>query len=126
MPGGVAELEGDGVRAVVAERVALAVVDAHDLELGLGDRRVDDLGARRLGELEVTRQEVGVEVGLDDQFDGEAELRGVGEVLGHVALRVDDDGPPGRLVTDQVRRVRQTLQVVLVEQHARSSCPDKG
>src|SRR5690606_17754446 len=27
------------------------------------------------------------------------------------------DRPPRRLVTDQVRRVRQTLQVVLVEDH---------
>jgi hypothetical protein len=114
----------------VAERIALAVVDSHRLELGLGDRRVDDLRAGRLRQFEVAGQEVGVEVGLDGQFDGEAELRGVGEVLGHVALRVDDDGPPGRLVNDQVRGVRQTLQVVLDELHgpvlsfeSRTGCP---
>ena len=60
-----------------------------------------------------------MEVGLDDQFDGQAELLGVGEVLAHVALRVDDDRAPGRLVTDQVRRLRQTVQVVLDELHGR-------
>ena len=66
-PGRVAELERH-----VAQRVALAVGDAHRLELGLGDRRVDDLGAGRLGQLEVAGQEVGVEVRLDDELDREA------------------------------------------------------
>ena len=114
VPGGVPELERH-----LAQGVALAVVDTCELELGLGDRGVDDLRAGRLRQFQVPGQEVGVEVGLDDQFDGEAELLGVGEVLGHVALRVDDDGPPGRLVTDQVRRMRQTVQVVLNELHDR-------
>src|ERR1700758_2456890 len=58
-----------------------------------------------------------MEVGLDDQLDGEAELLGVGEVFGHVALRVDDDRPSRRLVADEIRRVRQTVQVVLDELH---------
>ena len=43
---------------------------------------------------------------------------GVGEVLADVALRVDDHGTAGGLVADQVGRVRQTVQVVLVEQHS--------
>ena len=95
------------------------------LELGLGDRRVGDRGAGGGGQLEVAGQEVGVEVGLDHELDRQPLGLGVGEVLGDVALRVDDDGAPGRLVADQVRRVREAVQVVLVEQHARSPCPDK-
>jgi hypothetical protein len=93
------------------------VVDAHDLELGLGDRRVDDPGAGRLGELEVTGEEVGVEVGLDDQFDRHPRRLGVGEVLRHVALGVDHHRSPCRFVADEVGRVGQALQVVLIEQH---------
>ena len=50
-------------------------------------------------------EEVGVEVGLDDEVNREAELLRVGEVLRDVALRVDDDGAAGGLVSDQVRRV---------------------
>ena len=101
----------------LAERIALAVGDTHRLELGLGDRGVDDLRAGRLRQLQVTGQEVGVEVGLDDQFDGQAQLLGVGDVLGHVALRVDNDCAAGGFVTDQVRRVGQAVQVVLLEDH---------
>ena len=100
MPWGVAELE-----CHLAQRIALAVVDAHRLELGLGDRGVDDLGAGGLGQFEVTGQEVGVEVGLDDQFDGQTEFLGVGEILGHVALRVDNHCAAGGFVPDQVGRV---------------------
>ena len=116
VPRGVAELQRH-----VAERIALAVGDAHRLELGLGDRGVDDLRAGGLGQLQVTGQEVGVEVGLDDQFDGQAQLLGVGQVLGDVALRVDNDCAAGGFVADQVRRVGQAVQVVLAEGSSSSS-----
>ena len=91
------------------------------------DREVDDgrvaerdrsTGARR--ELEVTTQEVGVEVGLDDPFDREPGGRRVGEVPVDVALRIDDHGPPGGLVAHEVGGVREALQVVLLEDHAGS------
>ncbi len=117
----VTELEHD-----VAERLAFAVGHLAMLELGFGDRRVGDRRAGGGGQLEMARQEVGVEVGLDHELDRQPAGLGVGDVLVDVALRVDDDRSPGRLVADQVRRVRETLQVVLVEQHARSPCPDKG
>ena len=51
-------------------------VDAHRLELGLGDRGVHDLRAGGLRQFEVAGQEVGVEVGLDDEFDGQTEFLG--------------------------------------------------
>ena len=116
VPGGVAELQRH-----VAQRIPLAVGDTHRLELGLGDRGVDDLRAGGLRQFEVTGQEVGVEVGLDDQFDGQALFLGVGHVLGHVALRVDNDCAAGGFVTDQVRGVGQAVQVVLLEDHRWSS-----
>ena len=64
VPRGVAELQRH-----LAQRIALAVGDAHRLELGLGDRGVHDLRAGGLGQFQVAGQEVGVEVGLDDEFD---------------------------------------------------------
>ena len=45
---------------------------------------------------------------------------GVGEVLRHVPLGIDDDRPSRRLVADEVRRMAQTPEVVLPEKHARS------
>src|SRR5690606_10583961 len=60
---------------------------------------------------------VGVEVRLEHQLDGEAEGVSVGEVLGDVALRVDHDRPAGRFVADQVGRMREALEVVLLEDH---------
>jgi hypothetical protein len=65
----------------------------------------------------VARQEVGVEVGLDDEFDRQAGIGGVGEILGDVALGVDHDRSARRLIADQVRGVREALEVVLVELH---------
>ena len=58
-----------------------------------------------------------MEVGLDDPLDVQAVGFGVGEVLGDVALGVDDDGSAGGGVADQVRRVGQALEVVLPEEH---------
>ena len=76
---GVAELQRH-----IAQRIAFAVGDARRLELGLGDRGVHDLRAGGLGQLQVARQEVGVEVGLDDELDRLSELLGLGKVLGGV------------------------------------------
>ena len=58
-----------------------------------------------------------MKVRLDDQLDGHAELLGVGDVFADVALGVDDDGTAGGLVADQIRRVREAVEVVLVELH---------
>ena len=54
-----------------------------------------DLGAGRGGQLEVAGQEVGVEVGLDDELDRQALVGGGGEDLVDVAAGVDGDRPPG-------------------------------
>ena len=82
---GVTDLEGD-----VAEREALPVGEPVDGEVGAGFVAVGDDGTGRGGELEVTGQEVGMEVGLDHPLDAQTERVGVGHVLRHVTLRVDD------------------------------------
>ncbi len=96
--GGVAELEGD-----LAERDAFAVGHRAVCELRRRHRRVDDRGAGRLGEFEVSGQEVGVEVRLDHELDGEAVGLGIGEVFADVAAGIDHHRtaggsrrPPGR------------------------------
>jgi hypothetical protein len=45
-------------------------------------------------------------------------LSRVVQILVDVATRVDHDCPAGRLVADQIRRLRQTVEVVLREDHA--------
>ena len=54
-------------------------------------------------------------MGLDDPLDAQMVSLRVVKVLRYVALRVDDDRAPRRFVADQVRRVREALQVVLRE-----------
>ena len=80
--------------------------------------REPDLGAGGRGQLEVARKEVSMEVRLDDQFDRQTGRLGVADVLVDVASRVDHDRTTRRLVADQVRRLRETIEVVLREDHA--------
>ena len=115
--GRVADLEHD-----IAERDAFAVFELARLEFGLGDRGVGDLGAGGLGELEVTRQEVGMEVRLDDEFDRQARRSRITHVLVDVAAGVDDNRSAGGFIGDQVRGLREAVEVVLRELHWISSC----
>ena len=101
----------------VTELEAVAVGELPDREVGLGRLAVADPGSRGLGELHVTGDEVGVEVGVEDTHDLETVLLGVGEVLLDVASRVDHDGLAGLLVADEVRRLREAVEVELREVH---------
>ena len=58
--------------------------------LGLGGRAQIDRRAGTIAQLEMPRDEVGVQVGQQDVFDREAVLRRKGEVLVDIALRIDD------------------------------------
>ena len=62
-------------------------------------------------------EEVGVDVRLDHPLDRQPRLRRLLEVHADVATGIDDDRATGRLVTDEVRGVRQARQVVLSEDH---------
>ena len=57
-----------------------------------------------------------MEVSLDHLGDGETVVGGVAQVLGHVALGIDDDGLPRGGVAHEVTRVREAVQVVLGEE----------
>ena len=93
---------GPHLQGHLAEGEPLPVGQGFHGELRLGRLAVADDGAGGGGDLQVAGQEVGVEVGLDDPFDLETVGLGVGQVLRHVALGVDDHGPAGGLVADQV------------------------
>ena len=64
-------------------------------------------------------EEVGVEVGVDHSHDRQAVLLRVSEVLRDIAPRVNDHCLPRRLVADQVRSMRQAVEVVLGEVHGK-------
>ena len=61
-------------------------------ELGLGHAAVGDRRSGRFGQLEVSAEEVGVEVRLDHELDREPVLLGGLEVRRDVAAGVDYDG----------------------------------
>ena len=106
------DLEGD-----LAEHEPLPVVQRLDRELDVGALAVGDDGAGRRGQLEVAAEEVGVDVGLDHPLDRQPLGGCLLEVHVDVAPRIDDHGATRRLVTDQVRGVREARQVVLREDH---------
>ena len=74
-----------------------------------------DRGAGAIGELPVSAHEVGVEVSLEDPPDRQSLRSGFGDVLVHVATRIDDRRLPA--VTDEIRCLRETPQVELLEEH---------
>ena len=70
-----------------------------------------------LVQLEMTGDEVGVKVRQDDVADREAALRGKRQVLIHVTLRIDHGSRAGLLVADEIRRVREAIEIELMEDH---------
>ncbi|KAG1648467.1 hypothetical protein GQR58_029803 [Nymphon striatum] len=97
VPGCVQDLE-----LHVAETDLLAVGKFAGIELRLCNGREADLGSGRCREFEVARQEVGVEMGFDNEFDGEAFSRRILDVFVDVASGVYDDGPTGGLISDEI------------------------
>jgi hypothetical protein len=63
------------------------------------------------------RDEVGVKVRENHLLDPEPETGRVGEVVVDVAPGIDHGRHARALVADQVRRLRQAAQVVLLEDH---------
>jgi hypothetical protein len=80
----------------------LAVAELPNREIGRRRFAVADRGSRTRRELEVAGDEVGVEVSLDDVFDLQPRVSGVGDVSRDIALGVDDDRSLGRVVPDEV------------------------
>ena len=60
-----------------------------------------------------------MKVGEEDVRDAQAVLGGEREVLLDVALRIDDRRGLRLLVADQIGRVREAIQIELLEDHRR-------
>ena len=117
---------GQDLQVDLTERDVLAIGQSANGVVGLGRLAEPDPRPGCIDQLEVSGDEVGVEVGVDHSFDRQPVLGGVGEVLGDVAARVDNDCAAGGFVADQVRRVGQALDVVLLEDHRYSLISSLG
>ena len=85
-----------------------------------------DRRAGPVAQLQVAGDEIGVKVRQDDMPNLEAVCAGKGEVLVDVALGIDDDRGVRRLVADEIRGVRQTSEVELLQDHALSPLPSES
>jgi hypothetical protein len=101
-----------------AEVDDVAVVQRRGGVFGLRRLADVDRGAGPIAQLEVPGDEVGVEVRQEDVRDAQAVLGRHGDVLIDVTLRIDNGSHARRLVADEVRRVREALQVELLEDHS--------
>ena len=108
---------GPELQADLAELDALAVGDLAVREVQVRGLPVDDGGAGCGGQLQVPGEEVGVHVGFDDVVDAQPAGGRVVQVLLDVSPGVHHGRPPGGLVADQVRSLRQAVEVVLDESH---------
>src|SRR5208337_735897 len=82
------------------------------LRLGAGSKM--DGRAATIAQLQVTGDEVSVEVAEKNMADLQPKFLGIGQILLDVALRVDDDGGRTVLISEQIRGVGQAAQVVLL------------
>ncbi len=108
----------EDLEAEAGEVEGVAVFHGDEFVLGLGLGAEADVGAAAVAEFEMAGEEVGVEVSEEDVADLYAELVGVVDVLLDVALRIDDDGGAAGFVGDEVGRVGEAAEVVLLEEHA--------
>ena len=109
----------DGAHDERAELELVAVVEGLVLVLRLRDP-VDVNGRARGGrEPAVTRDVVGVVVGLEHVVDLDAEVARELEVLVDLEARVDHRGDARRVVTDEVRRASEVVVSDLPEDHVR-------
>ena len=95
----------------------VAVAERCERELGLRCRTQVDRRADAVAQLEVTGNEVRMEVGQEHVFDSQTVFRGERQVLLDVTLWIENRGGVRLLVTDQIRGVRQAIQIKLLENH---------
>ena len=113
MPWGGKSLEVDAR----AEGESFAVCEG--LEIVIGSRLVakHDARADAVAQFDVASGEVSMEVSKDGVGDREADLTGVVDIDVDVASGVDDDGGLGFVVGDQVGRLREAVEVVLLQDY---------
>ena len=112
MPGRLHHLDAHVTKvddAVVADR----------LECIFGNRRASEANRRAdaVSQLEMARDEIGMEVREEDVRDAKMVIRSERQVLIDVALRIDDGGQAARLVGNDVRGVSQAVQIELSQDH---------
>ena len=95
----------------------IAVFHRDEGVLGLGARTEMDDRARAVAQFQVTGHEVGMEVSKEDVADLEAKTLGLSQILLYVALGIDDNGRRARFVAEQIGRVGQAAQVILLQNH---------
>ena len=95
----------------------VAVVERDERVLRSCGRAQIDLRPGAIAQFEVAGNEVGMEVREEDVLDSQTMLGGEREVLIHVTLRVDDGGRVRLLVADQIRGVREAIQIKLLQNH---------
>ncbi len=78
-----------------------------------------DHGADAVAQLQMAGDEVGVEVGQEHMADLAAGPFGRLQIATDVALRVHHRSNSAALVRDEVRRVGEAAEIVLVEDHPR-------
>ena len=114
--GGVARgLEGRQPHSSELDHIAIA--DRRERVFGSSRGAEIDRGAGPIAQFEMTCDEVGVEVCEQDVLDLQAVLRSERQVLVDVPLRIDDGRRVCQLVTNEVRRVREAIQIKLLQDH---------
>ena len=99
----------------------ITVVERSEFVLGSRGGAEIDRRPGAIAQLEVTGDEVRVEVREEDVPDPQIVLGGERKIVIDVALWIDDSRRARLLVPDEVRRVRQTIQVKLLEDHVTSA-----
>ena len=108
----------DGLQPDAAELHAIAVAQRREHVLGLRGRAQMDRRAGSVAQFEMTGDEIRMQMREEDVRDPQAARLRERQVLIDVALRIDDRSDPRLLVGDQIRRVRQAVQIELMEDHA--------
>src|SRR5207237_626741 len=97
------------------ERQALAIVERSELVLGIGARAEVDARAFAVAQLEMSGEEIGVEVSQKDVANPAPQPVGVLDIVVDVALRIDRRPQGGGIVGDQVGSMGQAAEVVLLK-----------
>ena len=116
MPGRLERRQAD-----LAEVDDVAVSERREPVLGLRGRAQIDGGAGPVAQFKMAGDEVGVKVGEEDVRDAQAVCLGIRDVLVHVPLRVDHGRRVRRFVADEIRGVREAVQIELFQDHGLES-----
>ena len=102
-----------------------ALADRFELVFGNRFPAEADDRAHAVAQLEVTGNEIRVEVRQKDVRDSKVVIRRERQILIDVALRIDDSRGTALLISNDVRGVCETVEIKLLEEHM-SIMPESG